>query len=96
MFRVFEKNKEKVALLWRPHPLMLTTMKSMRPELMERYQKIVGEYKKKKIGIYDDTSDLNRAIGLADAYFGDPSSVVQLCQKAGIPVMIQNEEISYV
>lgn len=46
-------------------------------------------------GIYDDTSDLDRAICLADAYFGDHSSVVQLCQKVGMPIMIQNVNVDY-
>lgn len=95
VFEVFKENKEGVALLWRPHPLMFSTIESMRPELLERYQKIVNRYKEEKIGIYDDTPNLDRAIALADAYFGDPSSVVPLCQEAGMPVMIQNVEISY-
>ncbi len=95
VFEVFREYHDEIVLLWRPHPLMLTTIESMRPELLEKYQRIVSEYKEKQVGIYDDTSDLNRAIGLADAYFGDPSSVVQLCQKAGMPVMIQDVEIDY-
>jgi hypothetical protein len=36
---------------------------------------------------------LERAIAVSDAYFGDGSSVVQLCQKAGMPVMIQNVDV---
>ena len=46
-------------------------------------------YIQERWGIYDDTADLERAIALSDAYYGDWSSVVQLCQKAGKPVMIQ-------
>lgn len=95
VLKVFQEEKENVALLWRPHPLMQTTMKSMRPEIEEKYLKIVRKYKDEKWGIYDDTPDLDRAIRLADAYYGDPSSVVQLCQKVGIPVMIQDVEIGY-
>lgn len=95
VLKVFQEEKQEVALLWRPHPLMQTTMKSMRPEIEEKYLKIVRKYKDEKWGIYDDTPDLDRAIRLADAYYGDPSSVVQLCQKVGIPVMIQDVEIGY-
>ena len=95
VLKVFQQEKEDVALLWRPHPLMQTTMKSMRPEIEEKYLEIVRKYKEEKWGIYDDTPDLDRAIRLADAYFGDSSSVVQLCQKVGIPVMIQDVEIVY-
>lgn len=95
VLKVFWEEKEEIALLWRPHPLMQTTMKSMRPEIEEKYLKIVQKYRDEKWGIYDDTPDLDRAIRLADAYYGDPSSVVQLCQKVGMPVMIQDVDISY-
>lgn len=93
--QVFEEAKEEIALLWRPHPLMEATMQSMRPEQVEKYQKIVQKYKQENWGIYDNTPDLDRAICMADAYYGDGSSVVQLCQKAGIPVMIQNVDVRY-
>lgn len=91
----FYKEKEEVALLWRPHPLMESTIKSMSPELLETYESIVNDYRKQNWGIYDDSSDLNRAIILSDCYYGDPSSVVQLYQKTGKPIMIQNVNILY-
>ena len=42
--------------------------------------------------VYEATA-LDRAIAISDAYYGDGSSVVQLCQEAGMPVMMQNVEI---
>ena len=95
VFRVIAEYKDEIVLWWRPHPLMLATITAMRPELVEAYQNLVDEYRKKQIGIYDDTADLNRAIALADAYFGDLSSVVQLCQKVKMPVMIQDVKVDY-
>lgn len=92
VFRIFEENKEEVALLWRPHPLIKATIESMRPELWIQYQKLVEWYQNESWGIYDDTADLDRAIALCDAYYGDHSSLVQLCQEAGKPVMIQDVE----
>lgn len=93
VLEVFRQNQDEVALIWRPHPLMLATLQAMRPELKEEYSNIVKRYREEQWGIYDDTPDLDRAMGLCDAYYGDPSSVVQLCRMAGIPVMIQNSEI---
>ena len=93
VFRIFKENKDEVALLWRPHPLIKATIESMRPELWERYQEIVKKYKEEGWGIYDDTAELDRAIALSDAYYGDYSSLVQLCQETGKPVMIQDVEI---
>lgn len=95
VLRIFYENREKVVLLWRPHPLIKATIESMHPELWEEYSKIVEEYKNAGWGIYDDTTDMNRAIVLSDAYYGDASSIVQLYQKTKKPVMIQNGNSIY-
>ncbi len=83
-------------LLWRPHPLMLDTIRSMCPELEQQYSDIVREFKEKKLGIYDDTSDMSVAIAISDAYYGDGgSSVVAVYEKTGKPVMVQNVDVRY-
>lgn len=92
VFSVFQKNQEEITLLWRPHPLIRATIESMRPDLWKEYEQMVIDYRSAGWGIYDDTADLNRAIALSDAYYGDYSSVIQLCQEAGMPVMIQDVE----
>lgn len=89
VLRIFKENQEEVALLWRPHPLIEATIKSIRPMLWEEYKEIVDTYRSEGWGIYDDTADLDRAIVVSDAYFGDGSSVVQLYQKTKKWVMIQ-------
>lgn len=90
VFRVFNENQDEVALLWRPHPLIKATIESMRPQLWIEYEKIVKKYIQEGWGIYDDTADMNRAIKISDAYYGDHSSIVQLYQQTGKPIMIQN------
>ena len=91
---VFRKNQEEAVLLWRPHPLIESTLTSMRPQLWEAYKAMRNQYLAEGWGIYDDTADLDRAIAISDAYYGDGSSVVQLYQQTGKPVMIQNVEIT--
>ena len=91
----FYDNRDDITLLWRPHPLMESTIKSYRPDLLPLYQSMVDDYRNQGWGIYDDTSDLNRAILLSDCYYGDHSSVVQLYQETGKPIMIQNVNILY-
>ena len=91
----FEKQKENVILLWRPHPLLLSTMESMRPELTQRYNEIVKKYRDEAWGIYDDSSDLDRALVVSDAYYGDQSSVLRIYKTIGKPIMIQNVDITY-
>ena len=90
VFEIFKENRDGTALLWRPHPLIENTMRSMRHELLDRFQKIKRDYIEENWGIYDDTADLDRAIVLSDAYYGDRSSIVQLYQQMGKPVMIQD------
>lgn len=93
VFQTFKENQDEVALLWRPHPLIKTTVSAMRPQLWMEYEKIVNQYKEAGWGIYDDSSDMDRAVVLSDGYYGDGSSVVQVYQETGKPVMIQNVDI---
>lgn len=90
VFKIFKENQDEVALLWRPHPLIQATIESMRPQLWEDYQKIRDRYVGEGWGIYDDSADVDRAVILSDAYYGDLSSVVQMCQSKDKPIMIQD------
>jgi hypothetical protein len=84
----FFRNRDDVALWWRPHPLVGTMYASMRPQLIGEYERIVADYKKEGWGIYDDTPNLHRAIAWSDAYYGDASSLVQMFKVAGKPVLL--------
>lgn len=87
---VFKKYGSRIALLWRPHPLLKSTYAAMRPELLNRYQEIVEKYRNEKWGIYDESGDLYKAVVFSDAYYGDWSSVATLYQCVSKPVMIRN------
>lgn len=86
---LFRQEKEFV-LLWRPHPFLAVTIRARRPELYGEYMKIAEEYQKEDWGIYDESADIDRAIVLSDAYYGDKSSVVELYKVTGKPIMIQH------
>ncbi len=92
VFNFFQK-QEDVVLLWRPHPLMVETARAMNPEAVEPYLELVNRYRRQKIGIYDDSRELHRAIDLSDAYYGSGSSVVELFRQQGKPVMLMSEQI---
>ena len=92
VFSVFRDRKD-VALWWRPHPLLKATFESMKPELLKEYEQLEYEYKKAGWGIYDDSSDLYRAITWSDAYYGDMSSVIWLYEVTSKPIMVQNVNI---
>lgn len=89
----FEQHQDKYLLLWRPHPLIEATIKSMRPNLWKEYKHIVEEYKRKDIGIYDDTPDYGMGFALSDAYYGDFSSLVQLYQASGKMLLQQDVRV---
>lgn len=93
VFRNFYEKRNEMTLLWRPHPLFFATIESMRVELGEEYREIVGKYQEGGWGIYDDSPNMERAIALSDAYYGDWSSVVHLYKMTGKPVMIQEPYI---
>lgn len=84
------RGEKKITLLWRPHPLLETTILAMRPDLHQQYTEIVDRYRREGWGIYDETADIDRAIVLSDAYYGDMSSVVEMYKVTGRPIMIQN------
>jgi hypothetical protein len=93
------RGRDDVVLWWRPHPLLESTLASMRPDLLAEYQKIAAEYrgeagekgeKRPPQGIWDMTADLHRAIAMSDLYYGDGSSLVTLYETTGKPIMIQN------
>lgn len=90
VFQIFKENQEETAFLWRPHPLIKAAIESMRPQLRQGYCKIVDIYREEGWGIYDDTTDVDRALVLSDVYYGDASSLTALYQKLGKMIMIQN------
>lgn len=87
------RQEEDIVLLWRPHPLLVSTIKAMRIDLYHEFMEIVKQYKEEGWGIYDESPDIDRAIVLSDAYYGDWSSVVELYKTTKKPIMIQNCEV---
>ena len=93
VFDTFKENKDDIAVIWRPDPLVETTISASNPLLYKEYEKLVDEYKKAGWGIYDDTGDLERVLAIADAYYGDPDKIIQRCRLMKMPVMIQNADV---
>ena len=89
VFDVF-RNRDDVVLWWRPHPLMKSTFHSMRPQYEAEYLSLEKQYIEEGWGIYDDSSDLHRAICWSDAYYGDASSVVWMYKRTAKKVLIQD------
>lgn len=96
IFSLFQwvKEHDEVAIVWRPHPLLEATIHSMRPQLLEEYQKLKKYFQREKIGIFDSTPDINRTVAIVDGYIGEEAtSVVNLFGAAGKPLFILNNFI---
>lgn len=83
-------NHREISLLWRPHPLFTATVRSMRPNLMPEWEDTLNYYRENEIGILDETSELDRAIRLSSAYYGDYSSVAELFFRSDKSVLHQS------
>lgn len=87
------KERDDVVLWWRPHPLTEGTFRSMRPALLAEYQAILQQYKEDGFGIFDESSDLHRAVSHSHMYYGDPSSVFLFFILTDKMVLLQSADI---
>jgi CDP-glycerol glycerophosphotransferase (TagB/SpsB family) len=84
--------RDEVALLWRPHPLSVETIKTFKPYILDDYVKYLNQAEKQGNIVIDRSADLHRAIALSDAYVGDQSSLVELYGVTGKPIFIIDSE----
>lgn len=86
--------EENVTLLWRPHPLLEATIRSMCPELWDIYLETLERFVKYPYGILDRTGDADLAIKISDAYIGeDTSSISHLFGVLGKPLFFIRQGI---
>lgn len=95
VFDVFEKRQD-VVILYRPHPLIESTLTSMCPELLKDYHTLVRRVQAMSNAIYDTTPDASVAVVLSDAYIGETSSSITAMFKVlGKPLLYLNEKMYY-
>lgn len=90
VFELFRKNQGEVALIWRPDRNARDVLRRNHSALWQRYRDLVQEYKENHIGIYDDSSEKERAVLLCDACYGDGGETLNACRVHKKPVMIQS------
>lgn len=88
------KTQKDVVIIWRPHPLLQSTIESMRPHLLKTYMELKAYFVNENIGIFDTTPDIINTVAVTDGYIGETSSsVVNLFEAAGKPLFILNNYI---
>lgn len=90
VFHCFQQCPE-ACLLWRPHPLLESTFRSMRSEYYAEFQRLKDWFLQTDFGIYDDTPDVDQTVALSDAYVGDiGTSITSLFGVSGKPIFALN------
>lgn len=95
VFDTFRQNTN-VILWWFPCILdnpNLSYLQKMVPQLLIDYRQMIEEFQKDNVGIFDDSGNMQRAVAMSDAYFGDESDLLRLFKETGKAVMLQNYEI---
>ncbi|MBR0093362.1 MAG: hypothetical protein IJP92_16870 [Lachnospiraceae bacterium] len=85
---LMRENAEKILLVFSPHE-NCDQMERIDPELYEKFQAIVAEYKEQGFGIYDEEHVSEKLPECFDAYYGDASVLAHYCRNAKVPVMIE-------
>ncbi len=90
MFRKIED----LFMVWRPHPLIYSTLQNMGSEIRNRYISIENQFLEDRIGILDKTPDVGIAVALCDAYIGEnSSSLINMFGIAGKPRFYINMQL---
>jgi len=95
VWRIFQENED-VVLWWFPFTLEGDGVKPylpLLPDMAEKFADAVRKYQEMDIGIFDDSGDLERAIYMCDAFYGDKGIVASIVEKTGKCMMYQNYEI---
>lgn len=81
-------DKEDVALIWRPHPLMFAMLRDRFPECLEYANELLRRIKNSKNCVVDMQTDYMPAFSCSDAMISTWSSLINEYMITGKPVMI--------
>lgn len=70
-------------VIFRPHPLLRQTIKSMRPDTMKAYEQFISWCESRDLVTVDETEYLEETLEQADYLISDPSSVLEMWASAG-------------
>ncbi len=82
---------QKIVVIWRPHPLLEQTIKSLRPECLGQYKEICQDIEKADNGFIDLEEDALEAISISDGLISDYSSLIMQYMYTGKPALILGE-----
>ena len=83
-----EASKPRQAVIFRPHPLMWNTIRSLLPMVGDRYVKMLRTFGNTEHVKVDNSEYLERAFAASDYLITDPSSVLNMWMETGKPYKI--------
>lgn len=89
VFEVFKAHPEFV-IIWREHPLTFSTLKALRPDLLDKYMELRNTFIKDDFGILDETPEPHLAMAVSDCYYGAGGSLSAVYPVTGKPLMIMD------
>lgn len=90
---IFKENKEDIALLWYPMPIPEDAVEAFDKAILLKYKEIERNYKKEGWGIFVEDTSIEKAIEVADAFYGDADAVALKIRDLKKPIMMQNYNI---
>ncbi len=81
------------ALIWRPHPLLEATIRSMRPAMLDDYYTIIERIKKCSNIIFDTEDSAYPAMKISDALISDVSSLVLQFSLTNKPTLLTDSTV---
>lgn len=89
IFSIINKRPQ-FAVIWREHPLTMSTLSSMRTDIKEDYLKLRKQFIEEKWGVMDETPEPHLAMALSDCYYGAGGSLTAIYPVTGKPVMMMD------
>ena len=80
--------KSDLFMIWRPHPLLFTTMDAMLPDKKNEMQAVINRIDEMENSYIDRTASADAAIAVSDGLISDYSSLVLQYTATGKPVLL--------
>ncbi len=100
ILKYFERNKDTLKLCWCPGAFLeeeadIPAFNRLVPELIEKYNALIEEYKTSGIGILDETGELKRLVESCDMFYGDSGFLSDYFGQTGKPIFIQDYHVKW-
>lgn len=91
----FVSQQSDLEVIWRPHPLLESTIHAMKSELLSDYYDLVSLVNKSPNIKIDQRASISEAVSLSDAYIGEESSsIVNLFSVTGKPLFFLDNSVN--